>query len=328
MRNIVYVILAIGGYILVLALAGNSDLEILLYIGYLTWLPFGVFIWWRLRHLIKRRVPRSLLFAAIFGPALFNVYGYVWIPNWMYYIIRDSIAEPGNQSLEYFASVLAIILPSFLIIWIVTYTVMSLWSSKRFTAWRDAPSRETEGFVLLQVRPQLSATIGLMVSFIIAGAIALGFRGERYQVVAEPNMQPALSFSSAGAGPISISYGRDLLLHFQPNELASKIEFVKSLTLHIATTDSSRFGMTTVVFSLWDFKNAWWGVNNQMDHKLAWRESHILFPSPDNYVSRTGEFYLLLRNDGGTEPVELADINFTLVVQNTDGTESVYAPSH
>jgi hypothetical protein len=64
-----------------------------------------------------------------------------------------------------------------------------------------------------------------------------------------------------------------------------------------------------------------------MDHKVAWRESHILFPSPDNYVSRTGEFYLLLRNDGETEPVELADVSFTLVVQNTDGTVSSYAPT-
>jgi hypothetical protein len=327
MRKIVYVILAIGGYVLVLALAGNPDLEILLYIGYLTWLPFGAFIWWRLSHLIKRRVSRSLLFAAIFGPALFNVYGIVWIPYWLYSIIRDTIAEPGSLSLEEFASVLAVILPSFLMIWIVTYTVMSLWSSKRITAWRDVPSHRARSSILLQVRPQLTAAIGLTMSFIIAGAIALGFRGERHSEVHPSYRHNAQSFTSAGTGPTSIAYGRDLLLHFQPNELASKIEFVKSLTLHIATTDSSRFGVTTVVFSLWDFKNAWWGVNNQMDHKVAWRESHILFPSPDNYVSRTGEFYLLLRNDGETEPVELADVSFTLVVQNTDGTVSSYAPT-
>lgn len=335
MREIVFVLLAFGGYLLVQRLIGTPDLVTLFYVFYLAWLPFAVFIWWRLSHLTRSRLPRSLLFSAVFSPSITGIYRIIWfmpLPYWLYFIISDSIAEPGSLSFRELGWLLPFIVPPFLLIWIVAYTGMSLSSSKRVAAWRDSLSQTELGALLFEIKRQRGFMIGLIGLLVIAGAITFGVRGQRDQAVAGPryevppsgydSYQSAQSFTSEGTGPIRIPSGTYLLLHFQPSELASEIEFVKSLTLHIATSDSSRTGIAPVDFKLWDFEGAW-----RFKQIVWWFQNSIKIGRPDNYVSRTGETYLELWNYSGRKPIELADVNFTLVVQHTDGTESVYAPT-
>jgi hypothetical protein len=135
----------------------------------------------------------------------------------------------------------------------------------------------------------------------------------------------ALPFSSTGTGPVTIRASEVRLFVFRPTAVLKRIEFVKSLTLHVTTVDSSRTGPTSINFTLWDFEDAW--GSNRMGNQVAWGQNSIEIQAPDAYVGRTGEIYVEVRNYGGGEDVDLADLNFTLTVLNLDGTETVYAPT-
>jgi hypothetical protein len=140
-----------------------------------------------------------------------------------------------------------------------------------------------------------------------------------------PSSEEARSFSSSGTGPITIFAGSSELLRFQPSELASPIQLVRSLTLHIRTADTSRAGLTTLDLVVWDFGGAW--EFGDIEKRVAWGNTSIDIGPPDRYVSKAGEIYIQLRNYRGAAAIDLEDVNFTLVVLNADGTQSVYAPT-
>ena len=349
MRNAAYVILALGGYAF-LAFGGIS-LELgndyLFFHLYLTWLPFGAFIWWRLSRFATRRLPRSLLFGAIFSPSLFGIYVTTPVIVSLLLIIYYSIADPwvlslGNLSLGDATLWLALTLLPFLMIWIGAFAVMSIWPARRKPTLPDPIDENIRSPMTAEKKKDQALIAGLTVLVVVLIGFSLAMLSEREQAThdfesaevlltaiaaqeARTRGHYALSFSSAGTGPVTIPAGGLQLFLFQPSELAQPIDFVKSLTLHLTSAETTRTGPTTLDLTLWDFESDF-GFK-LMDTQLTWGENSIEIRRPDAYVSRAGWIYLEVRNFGEGEDVGLADLNFTLIVLNDDGTETIYAPT-
>ncbi|MGH2621780.1 MAG: hypothetical protein ACRDHG_14595, partial [Anaerolineales bacterium] len=360
MRNVVYVILAIGGYFVAPRLSLGLGL-LFVYFPYLPWLPFAGFIYWRLAPLIGRRVPRSLLFAALISPAITVIYGVGWLQPLaasLYSIVSGAMAEPGSLSLEQLGRLLPFVLGPFLFIWVVAYWALLSSPCRR----RGAPEARVKpdplSALVSESKKDRGLIVGLTGLLVIAGAFALHTWDQHRQEIEEledyralatamsralstadanlsavigqaatlraevamqltpalrnvtpPSSAVAQSFSSAGTGPITIAAGSSLLLRFQPTRLGGPIETARSLTLYISTADMARSGLSPLDFVVWDFQGAW--AFEEIEKRVPWGDTSIDIRPPDSYVNKSGEIYLELRNYRGTEPVDLADVNFT-----------------
>ena len=380
-RNLVYVILAVFGYLVLHRLIDVLIVLVWVFGYYYTWLPIAGFTYWRLAPLTQRPLQRSLLFAALFSPVIspifsgnYGIFQLHPLVFWSYFAISTSLAEPSGVSFEMLGKGLAYVLGPFLLFWVVAYRAMLSRPGRDRGAPQEPVNQDPLSGLRSESRKDRGLIVGLTGLFVITGA--LGVRvWEQYQLetqerkglvpqvtaqsralstaeanlsavieqaatlraevqqqltpalrdVNPPSSEEARSFSSSGTGPITIFAGSSELLRFQLSELASPIQLVRSLTLHIQTADTSRTGPTTLDLIVWDFGGAW--EFGDIEERVAWGNTSIDIGPADRYVSKAGEIYIQLRNFRGAAAIDLEDVNFTLVVLNADGTQSVYAPT-
>lgn len=130
--------------------------------------------------------------------------------------------------------------------------------------------------------------------------------------------ETAIPVDEKGAHSLSIKTQDSILFHYHPSTEV-EIFYVKCLFVQVFLLNSNPETPATFDFALWYPAKSGWSTNDGKN-TLGWGENLIEVESPDDVVSRGGDIYFVLR-DNGTTNAQVLQLGFTLVLLNSHGTE-------